>query len=146
MVLDFLLAHVCSGAASCDFLTREVSEGAAFVFNSAVGVAFLGGLCRARVAPAAARCLNSYTVLDHGEALSAKRVPQNIARWQPDRRDEVVFDRGLFACRETRDVRSRVSAVLFARPRIHCGLAKPHVAAAADHSRRAAWSAGCRAV
>ncbi len=75
-----------------DFLAREVSEGAAIVLNSAVRVAFLGGVCGARLASALDRQLVFHT-LDGGEALIEECIPQNIARWQPNRRHKVVFER-----------------------------------------------------
>lgn len=114
MGLDYRLACDRRCVAGRDFPAREVSEGAAFLFTAAVGVAFLGGIYWVRLAPAAVRYRILHVSLDRWEALSAKHVPQNIARRQPDRRDEVVSERGLFARREARDVRRRISAILFA--------------------------------
>src|SRR5258708_5550524 len=79
--LDSRLAHKCSRDPGCDLFAREVSEGAAIVLDSAVRVAFLGGVCGAR--------LGAFTIdhfvphnFDCGEALIEKCIPQNIARWQ----------------------------------------------------------------
>jgi hypothetical protein len=89
--LDSLLARDCSSDPDRDFFAREVSEGAAFVLNCTVRVAFLGGVCGARLASAIARQLDLHT-LDGGEALIEKCIPQNIARWKPNRRNEVVSE------------------------------------------------------
>jgi hypothetical protein len=89
--LDSLLACNRSSNPGRDFFAREVSEGAAFVFDSALWVAFLGGVCGALLAPATHRQFVLGT-LDRGEALIEKCIPQNIARWQPNRRNEVVFE------------------------------------------------------
>jgi hypothetical protein len=89
--LDPFLAGDCSGDPDSDLLAREVSEGATLVRNSAVRVAILGGVCRALVAPARHRH-SDIGPLDRGEALIEKCIPQNIARWQPDWRNEVVFE------------------------------------------------------
>jgi prolipoprotein diacylglyceryltransferase len=48
--LDSLLAHNCSRDPGCDRLAREVSERAAIVLDFAVWLAFLGGVCGARLA------------------------------------------------------------------------------------------------
>jgi hypothetical protein len=139
--VDHFLAHNCSCASGCDFLACEVSEGAAFVLDSTVWVAFLGGLCRVHLATAVDRHPILRT-LDGGEALIGECIPQNIARRQLNWWHEVVSERGLLARREARNVRRRVPAVLFARLGIHNGLAQPFVAVAPDHTRGAACSSG----
>jgi hypothetical protein len=101
--LDSHLAGNCSRDPDRDFLACEVSEGAAVVRDCAVWVAFLGGLCGARLASALDRQLVFHTL--GGEALIEECIPQNIAGWQLDWRHEVVSERGLFACREAHDVR-----------------------------------------
>jgi hypothetical protein len=89
--LDSLLAGDRSRNPGRDFFAREVQEGAAFVFDSAARMAFLGGICGAPLAPATPRQLVLDT-LDGGEALIEKCIPQNIACWQPDWRNEVVLE------------------------------------------------------
>jgi len=111
--LDHTLAHNCSRDSGCDFLAREVSEGAAVVLDTAVWMAFLERVCRARLAPAVVSQLD-FRRLDGEEALIEKCIPKNIARRQLNWRNEVVFERGLFASSEAHDVRGRVPAVLFA--------------------------------
>jgi hypothetical protein len=91
MGLDSFLARVCSRIPGRDFFAREVQEGAAFVFDSAARVAFLGGVRGAPLAPATP-CRLVLRTLDGGEALIEKCIPQNIARWQPNRRNEVVLE------------------------------------------------------
>jgi hypothetical protein len=71
-VLDYLLAGDCGCASSRDFPAREVSESAAFVSDSAVGVAFLGSLRGVRLDPAANHQRDIYTTVDCGEALSCE--------------------------------------------------------------------------
>jgi hypothetical protein len=90
--MDHLLAHNCRRDSGCDFPAREVREGAEFVLDSAVWLAFLGGLCRVRLATAIDRHPILGT-LDGGEALIEKWLPQNFARWQSKRRDKVVSER-----------------------------------------------------
>jgi hypothetical protein len=77
--LDSLLARNCGCDPGRDFLACEVSEGAAVIFNSEVWVAFLGGLCRARMASATAREF-LLRALDGEEALIEECLPENIAR------------------------------------------------------------------
>jgi hypothetical protein len=89
--VDSLLAGDRSRNPDRDFFTREVQEGAAIVFDSAARVAFLGGICGTPLAPATSRQLVLST-LDEGEALIEKCIPQNIACWQPNRRNEVVLE------------------------------------------------------
>jgi hypothetical protein len=89
--LDPLLARNCSRDPDRDFLACEISESASFVLDCAAWVAFLGGVCGARLASAIARQLDFRTV-DGGEALIEKYIPQNIARWQPKWRHEVVSE------------------------------------------------------
>jgi hypothetical protein len=89
MGLDSFLARVCRRIPGRHFLAREVQEGAAFVFDSAVRVAFLGSVCGVPVAPDTPR-LVVFPRLDSMEALIEKCIPQNIARWQHDWRNEVV--------------------------------------------------------
>jgi len=77
--LDSRLALNCGRRPRRDFPAREVSEGAAIIFNPEVWVAFLDGLCRARMASAAIRHRLLGT-LDGREALIEKCFPKNIAR------------------------------------------------------------------
>jgi hypothetical protein len=91
MGLDSFLARVCRRIPGRDFLAREVQEGAAFVFDSAARVAFLDGVCGAPLAPPSP-CRIVLRTLDAGEALIESDIPQNIARRQSDRRDEVVLE------------------------------------------------------
>lgn len=79
MGLDSLLAGNCSGDSDIDHLAREVSEGAAFLFDSAVWVAFLGGVCRPGLA-ATLVCRRDAGTLDSGRALIEQCIPQNIGR------------------------------------------------------------------
>src|SRR5581483_3402511 len=90
--LDPLLAHDSGCDPDCDHLAREISEGPAVVFNSALWVAFLGGLCRTPMASTPARQFLLIN-LDVEEALIEQSFPENIARWQHDRRDKMVFKR-----------------------------------------------------
>lgn len=111
--MDSVLARDCGGDSQRNHLTREIPEGAAVLFDSAVRLAFLGGLRRASMGSSANRLLvvrDSYGK----EALIARCIPKDIARWQPHGRHEVVFERGLLACREAHYVHGRVPAVLFA--------------------------------
>jgi hypothetical protein len=78
--LDSLLARNCSRDPDRDRLACEVSEGDAVIFNSEVWVAFLGGLCRARMASATAREFLLHA-LDVEEALIEECLPENFARW-----------------------------------------------------------------
>src|SRR5580704_15081460 len=133
MGLDFILGVVRGCTSDRDYFAREVPQSSALLFNSAPGVAVLVGLRRPLMAPAADRRVD-LRALARREALSAERVPQNFARGHANRWNEMVFERGLFARRETRDVRSGVPAVLLARPGIHCGVAEPAVVVASDHS------------
>jgi hypothetical protein len=91
MGLDSLLASGRGRIAGRDFFAREVSEGAAFVFDSAARVAFLGSVCGTPLAPDTP-CYVVLATLDSGEALIEKCIPQNIAHWQPNRRNEVVLE------------------------------------------------------
>jgi hypothetical protein len=76
--VDSLLARSCSRDPNRDFLTREVSEGTAVVFDCSIWVAFLGGLRGARLASPIIRH-PVLRALDGGEALIEKRFPENIA-------------------------------------------------------------------
>jgi hypothetical protein len=91
MGLDSLLAGGRGRIAGRDFFAREVSEGAAFVFDSAARVALLGRVCGAPLA-ADTPCHDVLATLDSGEALIEECIPQNIARRQPDRRNEMVLE------------------------------------------------------
>jgi hypothetical protein len=91
MGLDSFLASDRRRNPGRDFIAREVQEGAAFVFDSAARLAFLGSVCGAPVAPDTPRHVVLPT-LDSREALIEKCIPQNIARRQPDRRNEVVLE------------------------------------------------------
>jgi hypothetical protein len=91
MGLDFVLADDYCRDSDCDFLAREVPEGAAVVFDSPIRVAFLGGLRRHPLA--------STIVLhdlpgrpDGGEALIEECFPQDIACAQHSRWNDVVFE------------------------------------------------------
>jgi hypothetical protein len=77
--LDSVLARNCSRDSDRDRVAREVSEGAAIVFDCSIWVAFLGGLRGARLASATARQFLLRT-LDGEEALIEKCFPENIAR------------------------------------------------------------------
>jgi hypothetical protein len=77
--LDSLLARDRSCDPGGDLLAREASEGAAEVLNCAVGLAFLGGVCGAGMAPAIAR-ERDLRRTDGEEALIEKCIPQNIGR------------------------------------------------------------------
>ena len=136
--VDSVLADTCGGDSNRDRLARKVSECATIVLDSAVGVAFLDGVCGSHL-----DSFNSRSFVldksDRGETLIEGCIPENIARWKFDWRHEVVSEPGLFTCREAHNVRGRVSAVLFARPRIHYGLAQPVVDVAHDHP----WGAAC---
>jgi hypothetical protein len=77
--LDSRLARNRSRASGRDFPAREVSEGAAIVFDCSICVAFLGGLRGARLASTTARQFLLRT-LDGEEALIEKCFPENIAR------------------------------------------------------------------
>ena len=70
-----------------------------------------------------------------------ERFSENIAHWQPDWRDQMVPERGLFAIRQARDVLGRVPAILSARPGIDCGLAQQCLDMADDRSGTAVCAA-----
>jgi len=89
--LDPFLAGDCSRDPDCDFLACEISESASFVLDCAVWVAFLGGVCGAHLASAIGRQLDFRTVAG-GEVVIENYIPQNIARWQPYWRHEVVSE------------------------------------------------------
>jgi len=57
MGLDSFLARDRGGDSQRDHLTCEVPESAAVLFDSAVGLAFLGGLCRASMGSCVIRFL-----------------------------------------------------------------------------------------
>jgi hypothetical protein len=76
--LDFGLAADYRCAPGDHRVAREVSEGAAFVFDSALGLALLGGIRRVHLAAVADRQL-VLQAADGGETLIARSVPQNIA-------------------------------------------------------------------
>jgi len=78
--LDFHLARNCSRNSDRDHLAPEVSEGAGVVLDSAVRVAFLGGLRGSCLGSAFIR-RPSVGSLDRKDALIEKCIPQNIARW-----------------------------------------------------------------
>jgi hypothetical protein len=54
-------------------------------------MAFLGSVCGAPLASASDRQF-ALRKLDGREALIEKRIPQDIARWQLNRRNEVVLE------------------------------------------------------
>src|SRR5690348_5368205 len=81
---------------------------------------------------------------DGQEALIAKCIPKDIARWQPHGWHEVVSERRLLACREAHYVHGRVPAVLFARLGIHYGLAEPFMAMAPDYPSGGLCSRGSK--
>jgi hypothetical protein len=89
--LDSLLAPDRSCDPSSNFFAREVQESAAFVLDPAVRVAFLGGVRGADLAAANYRQFDFCRPVVR-EALIAKCIPQNIARWQSNRRNEMVFE------------------------------------------------------
>jgi hypothetical protein len=76
--LDSVLARNCSRDSGRDRIAREVSEGAAIVFDCPIWVAFLGGLPGAPVASAGDRQFLLRT-LDGEEALIEKCFPKNIS-------------------------------------------------------------------
>jgi hypothetical protein len=78
--LDYRLAHICSCDSCCNFLAREVQEGAAVVLDSPVGVAFLECVCGTLMAPVT-DCQFLRHTLDDEEALIEEYFPKNIARW-----------------------------------------------------------------
>src|SRR5438270_2839372 len=81
MGLDSRFARICGRSAERDCVAREVSEGSAILFDSAVWLAFLGSVCRVHLDSAIIR----HAVLrssDGGEALIEKCFPENLARWQ----------------------------------------------------------------
>lgn len=133
MVLDSVLADDCRGDSDGNRVACEVPEGTSFIVDSAVWLAFLGGLRGSRLA--------SDVVRDHvhrasypKEYVIGKLVSENIARPQHRRRDQVVPERRLFASRQARDVLGRVPAFLSARPGIDCGLAQQGLGLADDDS------------
>src|SRR5580704_287906 len=132
MGLDFGVAGVRGCLSGRDYSACEVPQSSALLFNSAPGVAILVGVRRILMDPAADRRVD-LRALARKEALSAERVPQNFARGHANWWNEMVFERGLFARRETRDVRGGVPSVLSARPGIHCGVAEPAVVVASDN-------------
>src|SRR5215813_113222 len=75
--VDSLLANNYGRDPGCDFPACKVSEGASIVLDSEVWVAFLDGVCGARLASSVNRHLTLRTFL-HGEALSGKGIPQNV--------------------------------------------------------------------
>jgi hypothetical protein len=91
MGLDFVLANDYRRDSVCDFLAREVPEGAAVVFDSSIRVAFLGGLRGVRLASSIV-CHPVPGKSDVGEALIEKCFPQNIAGSQHSRWNDVVFE------------------------------------------------------
>jgi hypothetical protein len=94
-------------------------------------VAFLGSLRGTYLGSSFSRLL-IVSNPDGNEALIAKWIPQDIARWGPVGRHEMVPERGLPTRRETDHVHRRVQAVLFERLGIRRGLAEPPVAVAPD--------------
>jgi hypothetical protein len=89
MGLDSLLARICGRGAERDCVAREVSEGSAVLFDSAVWLAFLGSVYRVHLDSSTSRRAVLRTS-DGGEALIEKCFPENLPCWQFNRRDEVV--------------------------------------------------------
>src|SRR5215467_8200093 len=86
--LDHFLAHDRGGASERDHFAHQVSEGAAFLLDSAVRLALLGSLRGTALGSFIDRF---FTVSnpDDDEALIAKCISQNIARWRPNGRHEM---------------------------------------------------------
>jgi len=136
MGMDSVLADDSGGDPNCDCVACKVPEGATIIVDSTKGMAFLDGLCGNRVASGVAIRL-VLLEQDFGEAVIEERFSETFARSQPDWRDQLVFERGLLAGRQTGDVLSRVPAILFARPGIDRSLAEQQcVDVADDHSGR----------
>ena len=133
MGLAPFLANIRGGCARRDLFAREVSEGAARLFDSATRLAILDGVRRVCVAPSdiRQRVLHS---MDRQETLIEERLPKNIARPRLGRRNQVVFERRLPAVSEAHDVYGGVSALLSAGFGIDHGVAEPDVEAASHHS------------
>lgn len=91
MGLDSVLADDCGRDSYRDYIARKVSEGTPFIVDPAVWMAFLDGLCGPRLASGIAR--DRVLVSFHREAVIGQRFSKNIARWQPDWRDQVVPER-----------------------------------------------------
>jgi hypothetical protein len=119
--VDSVLAHIRRGASGCDFPAREISDGSPFVPDSAVGVAFLGGV-RGFGLDTDFSCRFTCAVAVE-EALIGACISQDIEHSKPARRNQVVFEQGLFAVGKARHVRGRVSPVLSERPGIDYRLA-----------------------
>lgn len=88
MGVDYHLAFICNRVARRDFFACEISEGAAFVLASAIGLAFLGGICGIGMAPFVTCGRGFFTCT--GEALIEERFPETFARRQPYGCDQVV--------------------------------------------------------
>ena len=80
MELDSHLADDCRHVPGRSFFAREVSEGASFVFDPAVGVAFLGGLRGVRLASALTPHLDILTAVVGREALILQSAFRKISR------------------------------------------------------------------
>ena len=91
MDLDSGLAQHRGGDAGRDLPSHKVSKGTAIVLDSPLWLAFLDVLHWTRLAPPAARQFLLHTMAGE-EALIEKSLPQNFARWQSDRRNQVVFE------------------------------------------------------
>src|SRR5438128_9264639 len=89
--LDSVLADDCRSDSNRNYIARKVSEGTAFIVDSAVWMAFLDGLCGPRLASGIAR--DRVLVSFHREAVIGERFSENITRRQPDWRDQVVPER-----------------------------------------------------
>ncbi len=144
MDLDSFLADDSGRGPDRDCVAYKVQESAACFVDSAIWVAFLDGVCGDRMASGAA-VQHDLLEQDFWEALIEERFSENIAHSQPRWRDQLVFERRLFAGRETGDVHGRVPSFLFARPGIDCGVAEQQsVDAANDYSRGGICAAGSR--
>jgi hypothetical protein len=133
MGLDIVLAHIRGRSPRRDLFAREISEGAAGLFDSTTWLAFLDGIRRLCVAPADIR-QRVLLSMDRQETLIEERIPKNIARPRMGRWNQMVFERRLSAFREAHDVHDRVSALLPARSGIDHSLAQPDVETASHHS------------
>ena len=109
--LDSVLAFHRGGASGCDFLAREISEGAKIVFDRSARMAILDGVCGSSLASSDIRERISLR-MGGKETLIEQRLPQDLARWQPRWRYEMVPERRLFARRKAHHVFSRISTLL----------------------------------
>jgi len=87
--LDFVLADDCRRDPNGDCTACKVPEGAAFLVDSTVWLAFLDGVRGLRLAAGVVR--DGVLVSFDSEAVIEERLSENIARWQPGGRNQMVF-------------------------------------------------------